>query len=272
MGEATQDLFRQTNFSYLKGFNYRESGILAKTILIGNFYAMIQTPETHEHDKEVLRSTQIDEIDQKYIVEYTDGSKYIGDVDKQTLKPNGIGVFNHSNGDVYRGMVEQGLAHGKGSYRHKNGINYIGDMAHDSKHGLGEEDYGNCQVYKGSFVNGVKNGQGRYEWSTDSYYEGEINDNKKHGHGLLFIKDLETYTGDWFEDKRHGQGKIEYASGDVYEGPFVNNVREGYGTLRTSETILECWFANDVMHGNGTETDLRTKKSASINHVYGMKV
>lgn len=266
------DVFRKTNQSFLKGFNLRETGILGKSTLINHYYPLIQTPETQPHNKEIKTQTQIDDSSHKYTIEYIDGSKYIGDVDKSTLKPHGTGVFNHYNGDVYNGKFHQGLANGKGTYKHKKGITYIGDMSEDVKNGYGEEDYGNGEVYKGYFFNGVKNGRGKYQWSNSDYYDGEISNNKKHGLGALVIVGSETYTGNWIDDKRNGMGKVKYANGDVYEGSFVDNVRQGDGILTTKDFVYKGPFANDEMHGQGTETNSKTKSQITVNYRYGVRV
>ena len=270
--EPPQDLFRETFPDFKSEINLRETGLLSKSIYIGRYYPLIQSQETQSHDKAVESHYQIHGEMNQYLIEYTDGSKYEGEVERITHKPHGYGVFNHSNGDLYSGRFYMGEAHGKGIYRHRNGIVYEGNFIADRKNGFGEENYGNGQIYKGYFKDGVKHGRGRYDWEDTAYYDGDIVKNKKHGLGILFIRDQEIYTGGWHDDFRHGKAKIEYANGDLFEGSFSNNLKEGHGKMRTFEYTFDGWYSNDVKHGKGTETDNKTLVQRVVDYENGVRV
>lgn len=97
---------------------------------------------------------------------------------------NGLGIFNYTNGDVYKGHFKDGVSHGHGILR-KGNFNTT-----------------TASVYIGEWISGSKNGYG----VMDDIMAGE------------------KYIGDWCDNKKHGSGVIVTSDGVYYEGNFTQDV------------------------------------------------
>lgn len=74
---------------------------------------------------------------------------------------NGIIEQYCPNGDHFRGVMKEGLRHGKGKITWTDGSYYEGSFKHDIIHGNGFYKYHNGDVYDGYFVDGRKQGKGK---------------------------------------------------------------------------------------------------------------
>jgi hypothetical protein len=61
---------------------------------------------------------------------------------------NGFGTMHYSSSDVYTGEWVDGMRHGVGTLKDKEGT-YFGTWYHDQKNGYGEQTYVNGQIYTG---------------------------------------------------------------------------------------------------------------------------
>ena len=83
------------------------------------------------------------------------------------------GIIEYQNGDVYKGGIWKGKAHGKGAIAHIDGRNYQGRFANDMKEGEGILRFLNGNFYKGSFSKDQFDGKGVLCLSNDSIYHGK---------------------------------------------------------------------------------------------------
>lgn len=68
-----------------------------------------------------------------------------------------------ADGERYSGSYEQGLPHGHGTYRFKNGNVYEGEYSQGVIHGKGTIKFPDNRRFVGEFCDNKKNGHGRYE-------------------------------------------------------------------------------------------------------------
>lgn len=104
---------------------------------------------------------------------YTDGAKYIGQVDENN-KWNGRGRVLFSDGNVYEGEVENDFMQGIGSLCYANGDKYVGQWFQDLRHGWGQYASLNGDVYEGNYLHGERSGKGVYLMSCGDKYEGNF--------------------------------------------------------------------------------------------------
>lgn len=168
---------------------------------------------------------------QNKVYEYSDGSRYVGEVD-EIYRKNGKGKIVYSNGDSYEGdFLGDGLT-GKGIFRFAGG-----------------------DVYEGTLVNGIKEGRGRLEFADGSVYEGGFANNRKHGEGTLVMKDGASFKGTFYYDLKEGYGEYVYANGDTYKGNFKSDMRHGEGRYEWKNgESYEGQFEDNYINGWGTYT------------------
>ena len=114
--------------------------------------------------------------------------------------------YKFDNGD-YIGEIRDGLPHGKGVYKYKNG-----------------------DEYNGEFKNGMKNGNGYYK-NNEGEYEGLWKNDKKDGQGKYTFKNGDLYIGEFKADMFSGQGFLLYSNGNKTIGTWDNNKRNGIELL-----------------------------------------
>jgi hypothetical protein len=171
----------------------------------------------------------------------SDCAAYFGET--QNGLPHGRGswrVFGNGKRDSYEGQFQNGKFHGQGKLWERGGQGYSGEFAAGEKHGRGKEDH-QYYTYEGEFTHGKWSGRGlRITWSDRAKgiererYEGEFVDGEPHGHGVYTEKSadklLYRYEGGWKNGKHDGKG-IEF-DGRWYkyaEGTYVNGTLKGEG-------------------------------------------
>lgn len=65
------------------------------------------------------------------------------------------------NGDKFKGVMKEGIRHGKGKIEWSDGSSYDGNFKFDGIHGNGVYKYKSGDIYNGHFVEGVKEGKGK---------------------------------------------------------------------------------------------------------------
>ena len=200
-------------------------------------------------------------------INFSDGTKYVGEVRNNILA--GKGKITFPSGNKYEGGISYGLRHGNGIYRDGNGLLYEGEFVHGVKEGYGRMKKGNI-TYEGTFHNGAIDGYGRLTWDNGDQYEGEFKNNKINGVGTMYWASLgEKFTGQWKDNKENGFGiYIWYEKNsnskslrNRYIGYWINGVREGYGVFfYSNDTKYEGFWENNEKNGfgvfrfkNGTE-------------------
>jgi hypothetical protein len=107
----------------------------------------------------------------------------------------------------YTGEIIDGLPHGKGVFKYKNG-----------------------DEYKGEFKKGMKDGNGYYK-NKEGEYDGFWKNNKKDGQGKYTFKNGDLYMGEFKVDMFNGQGILLYSNGNKTIGTWENNKRNGIELL-----------------------------------------
>ena len=145
----------------------------------------------------------------------------------ETLVPEAI--INYPDGTEYIGQVLNGVKFGKGILKGKNNeVIYEGHWVNDYQHGEGKQVLDENTIYIGEFFEGIISGKGKIVSTSEKkyYYEGIFLNGEKHGHGEEIIHESR-YIGDFYEGKRHGRGKYFVENGIYYEGQFENDKING---------------------------------------------
>lgn len=176
--------------------------------------------------------------------EYHGGATYTGPFNEYGER-HGQGELVWKNGDVFKGMFENGVRQGQGTltYAGKNGEDdsgeYVGGWANDKMHGNGTRRYPNGGLYIGEYEYGRKEGEGRFY-----YANGDL------------------YWGSWHRNKMNGPGRYYYSSGKRFEGNFVDSMRTGKGKLQKKDGSLEIFhYKKDRRMGDGVRWSPDRKKA-----------
>ena len=165
---------------------------------------------------------------------------------------NGSGRKTYSNGTVYEGEFQEGVADGRGTFYYTNGSVYQGDVKNGSFEGRGTLRYAGGTVYEGTFQNHQFHGRGCIRFADGAAYEGDFQQGKRQGNGRYVFASGTAYDGEFQDDQFHGRGRIRYADGSVYEGTFRNGLQQGRGRYSyASGTVYEGEFRNGEPCGCG---------------------
>lgn len=150
-------------------------------------------------------------------------------VESLTYKAHGLGIFTHSEGDIYQGEFINDETNGYGFYTHLNGAIYEGNWYQDSQNGIGIEYWSDGSYFEGIYINGTKDGIGSYFWADGSQYYGEWKDNNLEGYGIYKFSDGRIYSGEWLNNSMHGYGDFIWQDGKKYRGFYENDKKSGFG-------------------------------------------
>ena len=132
--------------------------------------------------------------------------------------PDGVGVYQWSNNNIYEGMWLAASRSGHGVQRWAIGDFYEGEWTENKQEVYGVKRWANGDVYEGEWRNDKKNGRGIYRWATGDVYEGMWMNDQRNGHGVQRFANGDVYEGGWEGDKKNSRGVLRSANGDVYEG------------------------------------------------------
>ncbi len=110
--------------------------------------------------------------------------RYRGKVDEKD-RPGGYGIFEGSDGSLYKGEFSRGLMNGMGDLITADGRHYRGSFKDNQPHGEGECLWTDGSHYRGSFRNGRMHGIGVFTWADGSRFTGLFDNNKTTEQGLL---------------------------------------------------------------------------------------
>jgi len=197
---------------------------------------------------------------------------------------NGIGKYNYSNGDTFKGQFKDGKITGRGKITWSDGSNYDGEFIHNKTWGYGIYVWANGDVYEGNFLNNFKHGFGKLKYAngevregnwvagqftgkgkktlitgenTEGYFVGglwlDTNDTKYVKGFQTFTSETGSYTGNYIYGKTWGRGTLNWTSGASYSGEWINNKRTGKGIFKFKNgDVYEGEFVEDKMTGFGT--------------------
>jgi hypothetical protein len=179
-----------------------------------------------EKIKHIMLNSQKEDspIDKIRKIKYTNGDIYSGLLENGM--PNGRGVMKYKNGDIYEGTFIKGIPKGRKEIKSEEGT-YFGEVTDNKQNGYGDMTYKSGDKYIGEFKNGYKSGQGIFTYADGSKYTGEFKNNNFDGRGI-----------------------ITYANGEIFDGIFVNGKKNGYGAFKeySGYTALGNWI-DDNKHG-----------------------
>lgn len=159
--------------------------------------------------------------------------------------PHGPGTMTFINGDVQTGIWYFGRANGLGFYQTSTGDYYRGEYRDGYPEGHGESYQARKQRrYKGQFRMGVESGEGVITKGDTvggdfKRYEGQVWKGRRHGRGKVYIKqsdgEIASLEGMWADDVLNGPGRQLSPTGQCFRGLFVNGLLEGEGTCKNAD-------------------------------------
>lgn len=106
-------------------------------------------------------------------IEYADGRKYTGYINRKSFAPHGEGVAVFPDTSSYDGHWEEGEMHGHGYFSWNDGSSYRGEYQHGRKHGIGRFVFPSGKYYEGEWVHGKQSGRGKlYDKNGDLIHNG----------------------------------------------------------------------------------------------------
>lgn len=174
---------------------------------------------------------------------WPDGSRYRGEIDPESLQPQGKGLFEYADGTVYEGAFKQSRIEGAGVMKRRDGEVRTGTFIDGKLEGHGTILYADQARYEGNLLMGKESGIGRLELPGGAWYEGEFIAGRYQGKGKMRYIDGGFYEGDFLAGDANGNGTYLYPSGNGYVGQWVNGKRHGVGrfTQSTGETAEGEW-------------------------------
>ena len=177
----------------------------------------------------------------------------------------------------YEGETRDGLPHGKGTYRFKNGDKYIGEFKNGFFDGKGEHISKKREKYTGQFKKGKREGNGICECINGEKYNGFWKDNKRDGEGKYSFSNGDSYQGEFKEDMFNGKGTMVYSNGNRTIGMWENNKRNGIEFLfnNKGEIFFHFYENNTLIQEkklDSNQKDFRDfteeKMNEHMNHFY----
>ena len=208
---------------------------------------------------------------------WTNGDKYIGGWDGNTMtdkglyifktgekydgnwrngKRNGQGVNYYAHGDIARGEWKDDNLTGFGTYIWNDGRKGVGNWLNTNLHGFASLTYANGEQDIGEWKNGKKNGRVTHiDLDGSEVTEIYENDNlikTSQNKEVLENKNKKKCKGEIFNNC---YGTFTYPNGDKYVGEWKNDKRHGHGTYTyTNGDKYVGANENDIRHGHGTYT------------------
>jgi len=212
------------------------------------------------------------------VLKKTDGSSYKriykdDEVIKEqilTARTDTKKVIDYGDGDKYEGEVNKaGEPHGRGTMFYKDGSRHEGEYLNGSRNGHGVFYYSTGDRYDGEWKDGVYDGHGIICYKDGDIFECDFKEGKENGYGLFICTDGRILRQVWENGSKVSEEKVDvgegssfvmkrtvsYSNGNKYEGEVsLSGERSGYGSLiMVNGDKYEGEWANDVKHGHGVE-------------------
>lgn len=167
------------------------------------------------------------------------GAKYRGQLNINTMRPDGVGFKTYPNGALFEGFFEEGQIHGFGRGITSRGEVYQGPFVYDQMHGDGLFQWPDGRLYYGNFQNGKKQGTGTYMWPNGQTYEGQFKNDDCHGDGIIHYPDGKRFEGCWKDGKKNGTGKYVWPNGSQYFVTYMEGKKVGQGTMDSNQVSID---------------------------------
>lgn len=134
-------------------------------------------------------------------------------------------IINYTDGSKYVGELRNGKRHGQGVYTDVSGYEYAGEWTDDERNGAGTAFLSDGRRYVGQWIDDEMNGLGTLT-TVDGEYFGEWKNGLMHGHGTYTSVKLDEYAGAWKNGNPHGLGIYKWGDeGKKFFGEFRNGKR-----------------------------------------------
>ena len=107
----------------------------------------------------------------------------------------------------YEGEIENGLAHGRGTFTWPDGNKYEGEWKNGDQNGQGTLTLTSGNKYEGWFKDWRYHNRGVFTWSNGDKYEGEFKKGEKHGQGIYIQPEGRKYVGEYKNGLKNGLGR-----------------------------------------------------------------
>lgn len=180
--------------------------------------------------------------------------EWSGAIHVRTNLPTGYGKMVYRDGQVYEGVVVDGLRHGAGKNtwcnRSCKGQVYCGEWKNGSRHGHGTHTWQDGKTVTGQWEQGHLHGRILFRWPDGATYDGDVFRGRKHGRGVHTQPDGSVYRGEFVSGFQHGFGTL-IAYGQQYRGEFQRGQRHGFGVQIWSTKTYEGTWEHNTMQGRG---------------------
>ena len=197
-----------------------KSGIRIKDNIIKNNNNNIKIiPESTINNNNINTTQSKKKVIKKYIFE--DG-EYEGEI--RDGLPHGKGIFKYKNGDEYKGEFKNGLFDGNGEHTTKSGEKYFGEFKNGKREGNGTCKFRNGESYEGCWKDDKRDGKGKYSFSNGDNYNGEFKEDMFNGQGTMFYSNGNKTIGMWKNNKRNGIEFLFNNKGEIFFHFNENNI------------------------------------------------
>ncbi len=153
----------------------------------------------------------------------------------------------------YKGERRNGVAHGEGEWRSRDGHRYVGAFRNGKFHGKGVYYWPDSERYEGDFLDGKFHGNAVWSMANGDRYAGDVHDGKFHGKGAYSRPDGERYEGDFRDGEFYGFGAWTMTDGNRYIGDVRDDEFHGCGAyIWANGEYYAGEFQRDRFHGLGS--------------------
>lgn len=169
------------------------------------------------------------------------------------------GELRFSDGDVYRGEIEEYLPNGEGVYTGANGEKVTGHFDDGQPDGPCTVEFIDGSRLEATFLKGVPQGEASvtivYDDGSTDTVKGQIFSSLFADSVSYFYKNGTNYEGGYNNSRVEVWGTLTFADNGRYEGGFVLGEPSGYGTYTYPDgSEYRGDFAEGLPQGEGTYT------------------
>ena len=181
--------------------------------------------------------------------------------------PHGFGRMRFRDGSVYEGQWSNGKMNGEGEckYPGRKG-SYSGEWKDGYPHGQGLFIFSKESCYNGSWKKGMMDGRGVYTFAASEEYDGEWKQNQPDGEGIFKYASGNVYEGQWRNGKRQGNGIFTYTNGHQYQGEWHDDKKDGIGIYRWSNGDFDIKSYYEDVSTDGIRYNSSMTKAWSLSH------